>query len=63
MMQVAMAFVIDTSSSMENDMSHVREYIEQLLLEQERSGVSAVYIVTTYADPVIGPTKVGVVTS
>ena len=53
-----MAFVIDTSSSMANDMVHVIKYITQLLVEQERSGADATFIVTTYADPSIGETRV-----
>ncbi len=57
-----MAFVIDTSSSMENDMGHVREYINQLVVEQERSGADAVYVVTTFADPNIGRSEVSVLT-
>ncbi|KAL5246940.1 hypothetical protein ACHWQZ_G018971 [Mnemiopsis leidyi] len=55
--QVTMSFVIDSSSSMANDMGHVRTYIEQLLVEQERSGTDATFIVTTFADPSIGETK------
>ena len=45
-----MAFVIDTSSSMKNDMGKVREYIKQLMLEQKKAGVDAEFIVTTFAD-------------
>ena len=45
-----MAFVIDTSSSMQNDMGKVREYIKQLMLEQKKAGVDAEFIVTTFAD-------------
>jgi len=56
--KVTMAFVIDSSSSMANDMGHVRKYISQLLVEQETSGADAVYIVTTFADPSIGNTRV-----
>ena len=46
-----MAFVIDTSSSMANDMAQVKQYILELVLEQERAGVKAEYTVTTFADP------------
>ena len=49
-LQVTMAFVIDTSSSMKNDMGKVREYIKQLMLEQKKAGVDAEFIVTTFAD-------------
>ncbi|KAL5252819.1 hypothetical protein ACHWQZ_G015553 [Mnemiopsis leidyi] len=48
--KVTMAFVIDTSSSMQNDMGKVREYIKQLMLEQKKAGVDAEFIVTTFAD-------------
>ena len=56
--QVTMAFVIDSSSSMANDLGHVKKYIRQLLVEQTRSGVDATYIVTTFSDPNIGQTRV-----
>ena len=46
-----MAFVIDTSSSMADDMAQVKSYIRELILEQEKSGVQADYTVTTFADP------------
>lgn len=49
--RVVMAFVIDTSSSMANDMAQVKQYILELVLEQERAGVKAEYTVTTFADP------------
>ena len=45
-----MAFVIDTSSSMKDDMKNVRAYIQQLILEQQKAGVEAEFIVTTFAD-------------
>lgn len=53
-----MAFVIDTSSSMENDRGNVLQYINQLLVEQERSQADAVYVVLTFADPAVGPVMV-----
>jgi hypothetical protein len=53
-----MAFVIDSSSSMANDLGHVRKYIRELLAEQQSSKAEAVYIVTTFADPSIGVTRV-----
>ena len=54
--RVLMAFVIDTSSSMANDITQVKQYIRQLVNEQEKAGVSAQYSVTTFADPdVFGP--------
>jgi len=56
--KVTMAFVIDSSSSMANDLGHVKKYIRQLLVEQTRSGVDATYIVTTFSDPNIGQTRV-----
>ena len=48
--QVTMAFVIDTSSSMKDDMTNVRKYIQELILEQQKAGVEAEFIVTTFAD-------------
>ncbi|XP_063678607.1 uncharacterized protein LOC134814427 [Bolinopsis microptera] len=48
--KVTMAFVIDTSSSMKDDMKNVRAYIQQLILEQQKAGVEAEFIVTTFAD-------------
>ena len=48
--QVTMAFVIDTSSSMKDDMTNVRKYIQELILEQQKAGVKAEFIVTTFAD-------------
>ena len=56
--QVTMAFVIDSSSSMANDLGHVKKYITQLLVEQERAKADATYVVTTFADPAIGNTRV-----
>ena len=47
-----MAFVIDTSGSMANDMDHVKRYIRSLLVEQARSGVPATYVVTPFAEDV-----------
>lgn len=49
--RVVMSFVIDTSSSMANDIAQVREYIHLLIIEQENSGVQVEYSVTTFADP------------
>ena len=56
--QAVFAFVIDTSSSMANDMNYVRQYIEQILIEQTNSGIKATYIVGTYAENPSSPKKV-----
>ena len=47
-----MAFVIDTSSSMVNDISKVKDYIRRIVIEQQQARTGrAKYIVTTFADP------------
>ena len=48
--QITIAFVIDISSSMQDDMDNVRLYISKLVEEKQRSGVEAEFIVTTFAD-------------
>lgn len=50
---LTMAFVIDVSGSdtIENNMDRVREYINQLIVEQEKSETNVVYMVTTFGGP------------
>ena len=46
-----MAFIIDVSDSMSDDMDKVKQYIDLIMNEQVSKNVSATFIVTTFADP------------
>lgn len=52
--RVTIAFVIDTSDSMSDDMNKVKHYISQLMTEQMKQNHPVTYIVAPFADPKIG---------